>query len=162
MAEIFQKRTLSGWAPADEPSEALWRKQRVGAIYRATVVQPRNYKHHCLFMVLLNEVTFPNQERFTSARQFRRAVAFAAGHCEEMMTLEGEILRFPLPYDYDTIPDEDEFTKAFGAAMAVCAAILRMTCPDLEDEVSKYASENFHIDCPRIFRDGADAQERVA
>jgi hypothetical protein len=162
MAEIFQKRTLSGWSPADEPSEAEWRKQRVGCVYRATVVKPRNYKHHCLFMVLLNEVTFPNQEKFTSARQFRRAVAFAAGHCGEMMTLDGEIIRFPLPYDYDTIPDEDDFTKAFGAAMTVCSAILRVTCPDLEEEVSRYANEQYGIECPRIFRDAPHSQEHAA
>lgn len=161
MAEIFLKRTLSGWVPDGPESQAAWQKQKVGKVYRAEVREPRNYKAHCLFMVLLNEVTFPNQEVFVSARAFRRAVALAAGHTEEFMTLEGEILRLPLPYDYEHLPDEKDFEKEFGAAMTVCASILHVTCPDLEQEVARYANEQYGgVQCPRIFRE--PAAERAA
>jgi hypothetical protein len=152
MAEIFQRRTLSGWVPADAPSEAEWRKQKLGEVYRSKVTKPRNYKHHCLFMCLL-EKTFENQSKYLSDRSFRRAVALAAGHVEELMTLEGEILLTPLPYDYENLPDEDDFTKAFGAAMTVCAAIVSLTAPDLEEEIARYANEQYGIQCPRIFRE---------
>jgi hypothetical protein len=157
MADVFLKRTLTGFAPADAPSEAQWRKYKVGEIYRAKVTKPRNYKHHCLFMCLL-EKTYENQERYTNARQFRRAVAREAGHVEELITLDGEVLRIPLSYSYDEIPDEDDFTHAFGAAMTVCASILRVTAPDLEEEISRYANENYGIECPRIFR----AERKIA
>lgn len=161
MAELFLRRTLSGWVPDGPESQASWQKQKAGKVYRAEVKEPRNYKAHCLFMVLLNEVTFPNQEIFVSARQFRRAVALAAGHTEEFMTLEGEMQRLPLPYDYENLPDEKEFTEAFGAAMTVCAAILRTTCPDLEQQVSVYANEHYSgLECPRIFRE--HSRERAA
>ena len=161
MTEIFQKRTLSGWVPDDPESYAIWQRQKVGKVYRAEVKEPRNYKAHCLFMVLLNEVTFPNQSTFVSARAFRRAVALAAGHTEEFMTLEGEVQRIPLPFDYEHLPDESDFTKVFGAAMTVCAAILGVTCPDLEQEVARYANEQYGgIECPRIFR--GQSQERAA
>lgn len=69
------------------------------------------------------------------------------------MTLDGEILKVPLPYDYDHCPDEHEFTEKFGAAMTICAAILHHTAPDLEQEVARYANEQHGIDCPRIFRE---------
>lgn len=160
MADIFQRRTLTGWVPADAHSEAAWRKQKPGKVYRAKVAAPRNYAHHCLFMVLLNDLTFPNQEAYTNDQDFRRAVAYEAGHVREYRTIHGEIRRDALPYDYEHLPDEANFTEQFGKAMAVCASILRHTCPDLEDEVARYASENYQVDCPRIFRE--EARERAA
>ncbi len=138
MAEIFQKRTLSGWIPADEPSQAEWRKQKLGEVYRGKFAKPRNYKHHCQFIKLL-ELTFNNQEQYTSERMFRRAVALEAGFVDTIITLDGEVHLIPKSYSYDELPDEDDFTKEFGAAMTVCARILRMAAPELEHEVSKYA-----------------------
>jgi len=138
MAEIFQKRTLSGWIPADEPSQAEWRKQKLGEVYRGKFAKPRNYKHHCQFMALL-ELTFQNQEQYTSEKMFRRAVALEAGFVDTLITLDGEVHLMPKAYSYDELPDEDDFTKEFGAAMTVCARILRMAAPELEHEVSKYA-----------------------
>lgn len=152
MSEIFQRRTLAGWVPANAESEAAWRKQKLGEVYRAKVTKPRHYKHHCLFMCLL-ELTFQNQERYLDDREFRRAVADAAGWVYEFTTLEGEIKRVPRSYSYDECPDEDEFTKEFGRAMSVCCAILQVTAPELEAEVSRYAGENYGIECPAIFRE---------
>jgi len=140
MADIFLRKTLSGYIPADAASEAEWRKQKAGEVYRAKVTKPRNYKHHCLFMCLL-ELTFNNQEKWPNERQFRRAVALEAGHVQEIMTVDGVIYKVPLSYSYDELPDEDDFDKEFGAAMAVCAGILRMTAPDLEAEVLRYADQ---------------------
>lgn len=153
MADIFLKRTLTGFAPNDASSENIWRKYKLNDIYRAKVTKPRNYKHHCLFMCLLDK-TYENQEKYTNDRMFRRAVAREAGHVEELITLDGEQLLIPLSYSYDEIPDEDDFTKAFGAAMTVCAAILRVTAPFLEEEIARYANENYGIECPLIFRTG--------
>lgn len=142
MAELFLRRTLAGFSPADAPSEEAWRKCKVGEVYRARVTKPRNYKHHCHFMALLS-LTFENQERYTNPRMFRRAVALEAGHVEQVITLDGEVHLIPLSYSYDEIPDEDDFTRRFGEAMAVCARILRMGAPELEAEVSKYALEHY-------------------
>lgn len=159
MADILQRRTLTGWVPEGAESEAEWRKQKLGQVYRGKFSKPRNYKHHCLFLCLL-EKTFENQERYANDQDFRRAVAYAAGHVREFMTMDGEVLRYPLSYSYDELPDEDDFTKAFGAAMTICASILRMAAPELEEEVSRYANENYGIECPAIFRE--PARERAA
>lgn len=156
----YLRKTLTGWVPHDEQAQAIHRRQKLNQVSRADIAIPRNYKTHCLFMVLLNEVTFPNQERYVDAQEFRRAVALAAGHCEEMMTLDGEILRVPLPYDYDHCPDEGEFIDKFGAAMTICAAILSHTAPELEQEVARHANEQYGVDCPRIFRE--PVMERAA
>ena len=92
----------------------------------------------------LLERTYDNQEKFHNDQDFRRAVAYEAGHVREFMTMEGEMLRYPLPYDYEHLPDEDDFTKAFGAAMTVCAAIVRLTAPDLEEEIARDAQSTVY------------------
>jgi Protein of unknown function (DUF1367) len=142
MARIYLKKTLSGFIPADGPSIDAWKKYKLGEVYRGDVVKPRSYQHHKLCMALLN-LTFSNQDRYTDFETFRKAVAIAAGHTEEMVTLDGKILRLPASLSYDAL-DEIEFTKVFGAMMTVCANLLHdMDLIELEAEVSKYANENY-------------------
>lgn len=139
----FIRKTLTGWEPADEQARHIHKRESIGKVYRADIVQPRNYRHHCLFMALL-DLTFQNQDKFTDERRFRSAVAYAAGHVEEFVTLDGEIHLVPKRYSYDDIPDEQDFTVEFGKAMAVCAGILRMHDLDvLEAEVSRYADQHY-------------------
>lgn len=139
----FVRKTLAGWSPADEQAQAMHKRQKIGQTYRADIVQPRNYRHHCLFMSLL-DLTFQNQERYTDERMFRRAVALEAGHVEQVISLHGEPVLIPLAYSYDEIPDEQDFGKAFGAAMTVCARLLNgMNLDELEAEVSRYADEHY-------------------
>jgi hypothetical protein len=143
MATLFLRRTLAGFAPADAASEEGMKRYKPGNVCRAEIVQPRNYRHHCLFMSLL-ALTYDNQEAFTDPQSFRRAVAFEAGHVKEFQTLEGEILKVPLSYSYDELPDESEFNAKFGAAMEVCAKVLHNTDRDeLAREVERYADEHY-------------------
>lgn len=143
MAKGFIRKTLTGWVPADEQSQAIHKRQKVGQVSRADIVQPRNYRHHCLFMSLI-DLTFSNQEVYTDEWAFRTAVALEAGHVRQSVKLDGEICFVPLRYSYDDIPDENDFTKAFAAAMTVCARILKMNDLDeLEAEVSRYADEHY-------------------
>jgi hypothetical protein len=142
MAKVLLKKTLTGWSPADEDSASVHRRHKLGTVLKGTVVQPRNYRHHCLFMALL-ELTFDNQDKYDNPKMFRRAVALAAGHVDQIITLDGECHLVPLSYDYDTIPDEADFTREFGAAMSVCCGILKMTAPELEGEVSRYADQTY-------------------
>jgi len=141
MARIWLRRTLTGFVAADEPSAEIIKKYKVGEAYKADVVKPRSYKFHCLAMALLN-LTYANQERYTNFEHFRKAVAIEAGHVEELIRLDGEVLLMPGSLSYDAL-DEIEFTRVFGAMMTVCAGILRMSQPELEAEVSKYADEHY-------------------
>lgn len=145
MPDMSLRRTLTGFVAADGPSETAWRKFKLNQVYRGKVTLPRNYRHHCLFMALL-EKTFQNQERYVNERMFRRAVALEAGHVEQTITLDGETHLTPLAYSYDEIPDENDFTKAFGEAMAVCGKILHnMNLGELEAEVTRYAAEHYGV-----------------
>lgn len=142
MAKCFAKRTLTGWVPSDDQAIAIHKRQKLGVIVRMDIVQPRNYKHHCMFMSLL-ELTFMNQSKYTNDWAFRTAVALEAGHVREFITLDGEIHLVPMRYSYDDIPDEKDFTDAFAKAMTVCAGILKIEAPELEEEVSKYADQHY-------------------
>lgn len=142
MARMYLKKTLSGFVPADEPSLDVAKKFKVGDAYRADVVKPRSYKHHKLIMALLN-LTYANQEQYDDFEMFRKAVALAAGHVEEIHTVDGEILKLPKSISYDAL-DEVEFAKVSGAMMTVCCRLLKdIGADELEAEVSRYADENY-------------------
>lgn len=142
MAQMYLKRTMTGFEPADEPSRENWRKYKVGEMYRATIVKPRTYRQHKLAFALLN-LTYDNQERYTSFEHFRKAVAIQAGHVDEVILLSGEIAFLPKSIAYDAL-DELEFTVVFMAMMTVCAGMLGgMGLTDLEGEVSRYADDKY-------------------
>src|SRR5690242_16694165 len=122
MARLFLKRTLSGFIPADEPSAELVKHYKVGEVYAAEVKKPRSYRAHCLCFSLLS-LTYENQERYDNFEHFRKAVAIAAGHVEELVTLDGEVLLQPKSISYSAL-DQVQFEKVFSAMMTVCAKIL--------------------------------------
>jgi len=147
MARMYLRRTLTGFVPADEPSNSLLRKFKVGEVYRSDVVKPRNYKHHKLCMALLN-LTYENlpekhAKSYASFDQFRYAVAEESGHVESYVTLQGEIKTLPRSISYDEIPDDVEFGKVMAGMMTVCARILDVAEPQLAIEVSRYADAHY-------------------
>jgi Protein of unknown function (DUF1367) len=145
MARIYVKRTLSGFDPADEPSREAHHRLRLGHIYRADIIKPRNYKHHCLCLALLS-LTFENQERYTLFKDFRDAVALEAGHVDTFVTLRGEQVRRPRSISYEAIPDDIEFGRVMSAMMDVCARILGgMDLYELQAEVAKYALAHYGV-----------------
>lgn len=142
MAKLYLKRTLTGFVPADEASQAVARKYKLGDVYRADVVKPRSYQHHKLCFALLG-LTFENQERYTNFEKFRKAVAIAAGHTEELITVDGEVLFVPRSLSYDEL-DEVEFSEVMPRLMTVCANILGgMDLGELEAQVALYADEHW-------------------
>lgn len=145
MARVYLRRTLTGFDLADESSQELARKYKVGGVYRADIVKPRSYQHHKQVMVLL-ELTYRNlphkyAEAWPTDRKFRRAIAAAVGHVEQYMTVEGEIREVPLSLSYDDLPDEVEFSETAALMFGVCATLLDMEQPALAREVERYANQ---------------------
>jgi hypothetical protein len=142
MARLYLRKTLTGFCPADEPSQEIARKFKLGGVFRADVIKPRSYRHHKLILALLN-LTYANQDLYDDFEMFRKAVAVAAGHVDELVTVDGEVIRLPKSINYDTL-DELEFTKVSGAMMTVCCRILKgIGADELEAEISRYADENY-------------------
>jgi hypothetical protein len=143
MAKVFLKRTLRGFEPADEASQETLRRFKVGDIAKAEVVKPRSYQHHKLAFALLT-ITFKNQERYAGFEQFRKAVALAAGHVEEIVKINGEIIELPGSLSYDAL-DQAEFEPVFARMMRVCADefLGGIDQATLRAEVEQYAAEHF-------------------
>lgn len=147
MARLYLKKTLTGFVCADDESMELHRKYKIGDVYRADVVKPRNYQHHKLCMYLL-QLTYTNlpeirTTQFPTFTLFRRAIAEASGHIEEYVTIEGEVRTMPGSLSYDAIPDDVEFGRVMGAMMTICARLLDIAESELAGEVSKYADQNY-------------------
>lgn len=137
--DIFLTKTLNGLAPSDEEAKQAIRRWKVGETLKCSVKKPRDYKNHKRYFALLN-LTFENQDRYTSFEHFRKAVQLAAGHVDELVTIEGEVVFLPKSIAYDSL-DEMEFCKVFGEAMTVCAKILGdLDLDELRVEVERYAA----------------------
>lgn len=141
MAELFLKRTPTGFQAADEWSFETLKRFKIGDVYRANVRKSRNYEHHKLAFALLS-LTFKNQERYTNFDDFRKAVALAAGHSTELMTVDGEIIRLPGSLSFDAL-DEVEFGRVMQNMLTVCAHILHdMDEGELAREVEAYGGSH--------------------
>lgn len=137
--DIFLTRTLAGLVPADDQAKEVVRKWKMGETLKCSVRKPRDYQNHKHYFALLN-LTFANQDKYTSFEHFRKAVQIAAGHVDELITLEGELLLMPKSIAYDAL-DEVEFQKVFGETMTQCARILGdMDLDELRAEVERYAA----------------------
>lgn len=137
--DIFLTRTLAGLVPADEAAKQAVKRWKIGETLKCSVRKPRDYTNHKKYFALLN-LTFENQDKYTSFEHFRKAVQLAAGHVDELITLDGEITFLPKSIAYDAL-DEMEFSKVFGEAMTVCAKILGdLDLHELRIEVERYAA----------------------
>src|SRR5690349_16294385 len=80
-------------------------------------------------------LTFENQDRYTDFTMFRKAVALAAEHVEELIGIDGTVTILPRSLSYDEL-DEIEFGQVMPKLMSVCANILGgMDLRELEAQV---------------------------
>lgn len=138
--DIFLTRTLSGLVPADEEAKQAVKRWKLGETLKCSVRKPRDYHNHKHYFALLHTV-FDNQERYTNFVMFRKAVELAAGHIDELITLDGEIHYEVRSVDYSSL-DEMEFSDLFGRVMRVCVEnFLQGVDEDqLRQEVERYAA----------------------
>lgn len=137
--DIYLTRTLAGLVPANEEAKQAVKRWKIGETLKCSVRKPRSYRNHKHYFALLF-LTYENQARYTNFEHFRRAVQIEAGHVEELIRLDGEIILIPKSIAYDAL-DEMEFAKVFSETMAVCARILGdLDLDDLRCEVERYAA----------------------
>lgn len=136
--KLLFKKSLRGLEPADEVSIETLKRFKLGESAWIEVKKARNVKFHRLYFALLN-LTFENQERYTNFEHFRKAVQIAAGHVEELITLDGEVLLQPKSIAFDQL-DELGFQVVFSETMKVCAKLLGdLDLHELEMEVLRAA-----------------------
>lgn len=103
---------------------------------RATLTMPRNGRRHRLYWATLSNVIRNTRlgDRYARAEHLHKALLLGTGHCAEMHTLDGEVLRVPDSTSYSKM-GEDEFGEYFEKAMALLAQELGCDPIDLKGEV---------------------------
>lgn len=94
MADVYLKRTLAGFAPADEASTDALRRIKQGATVVAEIRQPRNVQFHRMFFGLLN-VTWQACGDWQSVEELLRELKFRVGHVDRQRVVDrrsGEVL----------------------------------------------------------------------
>jgi hypothetical protein len=136
--KILCKKTLTGVGPTDDAGVDALKRFKLGEHVWIEVRKSRNPKFHRLYFALLN-LTYSNQEQYTNFEMFRKAVQIAAGHVDELITLEGEVLLQPKSIAFDQL-DELGFHSVFSETMKVCARLLgNLDLHELELEVLRAA-----------------------
>lgn len=145
MADVYLRKTLTGFVPADEASREVHGQYKLGEVYRASIVRPRSYQEHKLCMALI-DLTYSNlpekmHRTWPTPRIFRRMLADAVGHVEEFHTRDGERKTSALTLSYDDIPDNVAFRAIYRLMLDVCAHLLGMSSlTELEEQVAQYAA----------------------
>ena len=119
---ILCKKGLRGLEPYDDAAAETLKRFKVGESCWVEVKKARNPKFHRMYFALLN-LTYDNQDRYTNFEHFRKAVQMAAGHVDEFITLDGELVLQPKSIAFDQL-DELGFQVVFSETMKVCAKIL--------------------------------------
>lgn len=138
MKGIWLTKTLSGWAPADDFSRTHHRKAKVGTMYRAEIVKPRDGVNLRRWWALCNLV-YENCEKYKSPEQVHQHLKILAGHCTQIVSEStGEVYLIADSIDYATL-DEDEFMQVFRRTVAaVCEHIMPgVTSHNVEEEIMR-------------------------
>jgi hypothetical protein len=138
--DIYLTKTLNGFQPADEQAKQAVKRWKLGETLKCSVKKPRDYTNHKRYFALLN-LTYENQERYTNFHMFRKAVELAAGHVDEIITLDGEVHYEVRSIDYSTL-DEFQFDELFGRVMRVCVDnfLQGVEAEQLRYEVERFAA----------------------
>lgn len=138
MAKLLLKRTLNGWAEADDDSKTLARKYVVGQTYRATIVKPRELVALRRYWGLVTLI-LDNSEQFTSKDQIHSYLKLRAGHCTTIVSkTTGEVFLVPNSIDFDSL-DELQFQEVWSKVVDVVVQEILpgVTKADLNYEIQK-------------------------
>lgn len=138
MAEIFLKRTLSGFEAADDAAKEAMRKWAPGTQVKANCRVPRALRSLRRYWALVGMVQ-ENTDMFPSRDALHAFLKIRAGHCTPIVIkASGEIVLVPNSIDFDTL-GEDEFMDVWRRVcdVVVSEILPGITQADLELEVQR-------------------------
>lgn len=124
MAEIFLRRTLSGFEAHDDAARERMRKWPVGTVVKANARVPRDLRSLKRYWALVGLVQ-ENSDMFPSRDALHAFLKIRAGHCTSIVIKgTGEVVLVPNSIDFDTL-GEDEFMEVWRRVCdVVCSEIL--------------------------------------
>lgn len=118
MAELYVKKVFGQFQPADEESYETMKKYKHGEVYKAKIWKPRDMIKHRKFFVLINQVVFPNQEKYETEEELRYEITLRCGYYKMHTTLKGT--QIPVVDSIAFIKMDDiEFEKLYSKAIDV-------------------------------------------
>lgn len=137
MAELFLRRTLGGFAAADEATQDAMRSYRINEVYRANVVKPRDLKNHRRYWALVNLV-YQNTEGYKSPDQLHQHLKILAGHCSPVVSkATGETFLIADSISFGSM-DEPEFQAFWSRCIT---AVSEHILPGIEVDAVAYEVE---------------------
>jgi len=117
MAEVFLKRTQSGFEPDAEHDAVIVQKIPFGHVVKAVITRPRNLQFHRKWWALVN-VTFNNQDKYDTIEDYYLELKLKTGHYREHITTKGKIIYVPKSMSFASC-DELEFSERYSRAIDV-------------------------------------------
>lgn len=134
MARLLLKKTLSGFAPADDMSVETAKRFKVGDTYRGEIVKPRSRKTLGRYWVLC-EMIMNNSEMFRSKEQVSDYLKIRTGHSTSIVAQKtGEIFHVANSIDFDSM-DEAEFAELW---QRVCDVVVEDILPGITQHEIEY------------------------
>jgi Protein of unknown function (DUF1367) len=136
MTDVYLRRTLSGFAPADEAATEALRRIKQGATVLAEIRQPRNVRFHRMFFGLL-QTTWQACGDWPSVEALLRELKFRTGHVDRQRVVDrksGEVLAeivVPRSISFAAM-SEPEFHEFYERCIRVICGDM---VPGLEDAV---------------------------
>lgn len=139
---IHFTRDLAGnIRPADAESRAAILEMKVGAVYRADVVLPRNYQRLKWWWKLCSIVS-ENSDHYPSSKAVSDMLKLKCGHFETIVVpskREGEWVQTYVPGSIAfSSMNEPDFNALCTKAVQVCAEVLACTSEQLEGALNEF------------------------
>lgn len=134
MAKLLLKKTLTGWANADDSSLETSKRYKLGEVYKAEIVKPRSRKTLGRYWVLC-EMILDNSEVFRSKEQVSDYLKIRTGHSTSIMAQKtGEMFHLANSIDFDSL-DEAEFADLW---QRVCDVVVEDILPGITQSEIEY------------------------
>lgn len=136
MAEMYLKRTLSGFAPDDADAVASCKRIPVGTTVRCEITQPRSVRQLRYYWALCSLCSL-NSEQFHTREQVDQFIRLATGHVD-LVTVGNETYKLPRRIAFSKLSQDEWFAYLVRAKDVVAREILPgVTMPELENELAR-------------------------
>lgn len=137
------KKTLSGWVPADQETEAYWKKGKLGEIFHFEVKKlqdQRNWQHLQKYWVML-ETVVENQERFRTKEELHEAIKWELGIVETRRTMQGQFYQVVGSVAMNKM-EQEQFNRFYSDAinLIIKYILIGTTEQELNDRVLEVLS----------------------
>lgn len=137
MADLHLRRTLNGFAPADQEAADLMKGYKMNAVYRAKVVRPREHRNNNRWWKLC-ELIRDNTEGYASKEQVSDHIKILCGHTTTVTSkATGEMYHLPNSISFSAL-DEIEFQDVWLRAIR---AVDEHILPGVGEQAIQYEIE---------------------